>query len=164
MIGLVVSCSSDRFDVEIDEKIIKVLAKGKFKKDDILPIVGDLVEVEDGVICRVLNRKSFCKRPKIANLSQIIFVVSMKLPKPDLILLDKQLAYAEFLGIKPIICFNKIDLDNSLNIKNLYEKIGYSSIETNAKICQGIDKLKNILKDNITAFAGNSGVRQILSY
>ena len=48
----------------------------------------------------------------MANLTQIILVVSMKLPKPDLLLLDKQLVYAEYMDIKPIICLNKIDLED----------------------------------------------------
>ena len=83
------------------------------------------------------------------------------MPKPDLLLLDKQLAFAEFLGINPVICINKIDLEKAekiLEIENLYKKIGYKVIKTNAKIGENIKVVEEILKNNITAFSGNSGV------
>ena len=85
----------------------------------------------------------------------------MKMPKPDLLLLDKQLVFAEYNDIKPIICLNKIDLvnDKIINeIENVYKKIGYTVIKTNAKTGEGIDKILELLENNITAFSGNSGV------
>ena len=117
-----------------------------------------------GVIREILPRTMYSKRPKIANLTQIILVISLKSPKPDFLLLDKQLAYAEFLKIKPIICVNKIDLGKQEIIKQIheiYEKIGYTVIETNAKENIGIEKLKKLLQGEVTAFSGNSGVRKI---
>ena len=94
-----------------------------------------------------------------SNITQIIFVISTKNPKPDLLMLDKQLAYAQFLGINAVIVLNKIDLDDVyLHIKELYENIGYKVILTNAKQSKGIDNLKEILKNNVSVFSGNSGV------
>lgn len=87
--------------------------------------------------------------------------MSSKDPKPDLLLLDKQLAFSEFLGINSVIVLNKTDLDQEeqfKNIKNVYKKVGYKVIETNAKEQKGIDELKKVLKNNINAFSGNSGV------
>ena len=88
-------------------------------------------------------------------------VVSSQDPKPDLILLDKQLSFAEYLHIKSVIVLNKIDLDKKQEfqkIKNIYEKIGYTVIETQAKNKFGVPELKQKLKGNINAFSGNSGV------
>lgn len=76
-------------------------------------------------------------------------------------MLDKQLAFSEFLGIKSVIVLNKTDLDNKQEfkeIKNIYEKIGYKVIETNAKEQNGVQELQNVLNGNINAFSGNSGV------
>ena len=117
-----------------------------------------------GIICKILPRTMYCKRPKLANLTQIILVISLKYPKPDFLLLDKQLVYSEFLKIKPIICINKIDLGKQKiinQIHEIYEKIGYTVINTNAKEQIGIDKLKKLIQGEITAFSGNSGVRKI---
>ena len=79
-------------------------------------------------------------------------------------MLDKQLAFAEFLGIKAIIVLNKTDLDKDkqfMHIKEVYEKVGYTVIETEAKSQKGVEVLKQALKSNINAFSGNSGVRKI---
>jgi ribosome biogenesis GTPase len=101
----------------------------------------------------------------MSNITQLILVVSSKNPKPDLLLLDKQLAFAEYLEIKPIIVLNKTDLDKKKGfekIKEIYQNIGYTVIETIAKEQEnnlsGIQELKKYLKGNINAFSGNSGV------
>lgn len=85
----------------------------------------------------------------------------MKLPKPDYILLDKQLIFAQFVGIHPVICLNKMDLadyEEIQNIKEVYEKLGYIVIETDAKTGKGIEELLPLLEGQTTAFSGNSGV------
>ena len=118
-------------------------------------------EENKAVIEEILPRTNYIKRPKMSNLTQIILVISCKNPKPDLLLLDKQLAFAEYLGIKPIIVLNKADLDKKQEfkpIKELYTKIGYTVIETEAKNLKGINELEKILKNNVNAFSGNSGV------
>lgn len=166
--GLIVSNVSNIYEVEDSKSsnIIKCIPRGKFKKDDIIPAVGDIVEFEyqtqtDGIINEVHERKNYIKRPKMSNITQMIFVLSMKMPKPDLLLLDKQLAFAEYNNIKSTICLNKIDLEKDDiidNIYNIYKKIGYTVIKTNAKSGEGIDEVRKCLKNNITAFSGNSGV------
>ena len=166
--GIVLSNISNLYKVEANEKVYDCNARGVFKNNEISPVSGDFVEIEiideeklAAVITKIEDRKNYLKRPKMANLSQIIFVVSMKLPKPDMELLDKQLAYAGYMGIKPIICLNKIDLEKEEKINHIYEiytKIGYTVIETNAKDSTGVLELKKHLKNNITAFSGNSGV------
>ena len=92
---------------------------------------GDNVEFDENqkVINKILERKSFIKRPKVSNISQIIFAISSKMPKPNLLMLDKWLAYAEFSKIKPIIVINKIDLDKkeTEKIEEIYTKARISS-------------------------------------
>ena len=177
MKGIIVENISNLYRVKIIEecsdiegKVYEANARGKFKKEDITPVVGDFVECEvvkedkekDRVsIDKILDRKVYIKRPKLANISKIILVVSSKHPKPDLLMLDKQLAFAEFLGIQALIVLNKIDLDKEKSfkeIKRVYEKVGYKVLETEAKEGKGIDELKKELKSYTNAFSGNSGV------
>lgn len=168
MQGLIVENISSLYKIKVNDKIYEANARGRFKKDDISPVVGDNVEIEvideenkKAVIDNILPRTVYIKRPKMSNITQIILVVSSKNPKPDLLLLDKQLAFSEFLGINPVIVLNKIDLDKHKEfekIKEVYEKIGYKVIKTNAKEKDGLDDLKKVLKGNISAFSGNSGV------
>lgn len=168
--GIIISNASNLYVVEDfkSNEIIKCNARGKFKDQGQTLAVGDYVEYEviheekkEGIINTVKDRKTYIKRPKIANLTQIILVISMKQPKPDLLMLDKQLVFAELNNIKPVICLNKIDLVNSEivdEIEKTYTSIGYKVFKTNANEKIGIDDLKNILYCNITAFSGNSGV------
>ena len=166
MKGIIVENISNLYKVEANAKIYDTMARGKFKKDEITPVVGDKVEIENiddnkntAVIEKIYERKTYIKRPKISNITQMVFVLSTKNPKPDLLMLDKQLAYAEYLGIKSIIIINKIDLsDVYKEIKEIYESIGYKVILTNAKEQKGIKEVKETLKNNISVFSGNSGV------
>lgn len=168
MIGKIIENISNLYKVEANGEIYEATARGKFKNENQTPVVGDNVEIDItdkekhiAVIEKIIPRKVYIKRPKLANITQIVFVLSSKHPKPDLLMLDKQLAFAEFLGIKSVIVLNKIDLDQKeefKKIKEIYEKIGYPVIETTAKEKKGIDALIKILKNNINAFSGNSGV------
>lgn len=168
MIGKIIENISNLYKVEVNREIYEATARGKFKNENQTPVVGDNVEIDItdkekhiAVIEKIIPREVYIKRPKLANITQIVFVLSSKHPKPDLLMLDKQLAFAEFLGIKSVIVLNKIDLDQKeefKKIKAIYEKIGYPVIETTAKEKKGIDALIQILKNNINAFSGNSGV------
>ena len=160
--GKITNIISNAFFVEADKKQYKCSSKGKFKTEEIKPVVGDNVIIEDetNTILEVKNRHTYIKRPKIANVSQIVLVVSIKKPAIDLLMLDKQLAYSEFLNIKPVILINKIDLDEekAAQIENIYLKVGYKVIKTNAKDKLNIDELKRALANETSVFSGNSGV------
>lgn len=172
MQGLIIENISNLYKIKVQNKTYEANARGKFKKEEITPVVGDKVEIQildeenkKAVIEKIEPRTTYIKRPKMSNITQLILVVSSKNPKPDLLLLDKQLAFAEYLGIKPIIVLNKTDLDKKKEfekIKEIYQNIGYTVIETIAKEQEnnlsGIQELKKQLKNNVNAFSGNSGV------
>ena len=185
MQGLIIENISNLYKIKVQNKIYEANARGKFKKEEITPVVGDKVEIQildeenkKAVIEKIETRTTYIKRPKMSNITQLILVVSSKNPKPDLLLLDKQLAFAEYLGITPIIVLNKTDLDKKKEfekIKETYQNIGYTVIETIAKEQEdkpeetkseekskiktsGIQALEKQLKGNINAFSGNSGV------
>ena len=160
MEGRVIGNISNLYYIEADGKKYECNARGKLKEDGI--VVGDIVNFNENenIIEKIEKRINYIKRPKISNITQIICVLSAKHPKPDLLMLDKQLAYAEYVGVKSVIIINKIDLDKKRveEIKKIYKDIGYEILETNAKEKIGLEKLNKILKNNISVFAGNSGV------
>ena len=162
--GKIVNIISNIFYVEVEGKVTQCTSRGIFKTKDLKPVVGDdvLIEVEksNGNILEIMDRRNYVKRPKMANLTQLILVVSSKDPTPDLLMLDKQLIFAEFLNIKPIIVINKMDLAEEVanEIEKIYSNIGYQVIQTIAKDCINIDELKECLQGEISAFSGNSGV------
>lgn len=168
MQGRIIGNVSNTYKIKTNTEIYEAYARGRFKNEEITPLVGDIVEIEitnesnkeqTAIIEKIEPRKNEIKRPKMANIDQIIFIISTKNPKPDLLMLDKQLAYVEMLGIEPIIVINKLDLQDSYKtIQELYTKIGYKTIATSAKQGQGIDDLKRLLINKISVFSGNSGV------
>lgn len=167
MKGIIIGNISNLYKIKAENKIYEAVARGKFKKEEITPVVGDKVEIKiideenkKATIEEIKQRETYIKRPKIANITQIILMLSTKNPKPDLLMLDKQLVYAELLKIEPIIIINKIDLneETSKDIENTYRKIGYKVYTTIAKENETVEKIKEELKNKISVFAGNSGV------
>lgn len=159
MKGIITRIQSNLYIVKTDAGIIECSAKGLFKFKKLSPLVGDYVEVNNNIIEKIYPRKNEFVRPPIANIDQLIIVLATANPKPDLMLVDKEIIMAEKNGVEPIICINKIDLNSDYtNIIETYENIGYQVITTDAKNGLGIEKLALVLNNKITAFSGNSGV------
>lgn len=151
-----------------DNSEFKASLRGNIKRKNGI-LVGDLVEVEVSydryMIKKILPRKNSLIRPPVANIDNLVIVVSLSTPSPDFFLLDKQIVLAKFKDILPIIVINKIDLNISditnkdlSYIKNVYGNLGFQIIEVSAKNNIGIDVLKERLHNKISAFSGNSGV------
>lgn len=151
-----------------DNSEFKASLRGNIKRKNGI-LVGDLVEVEVSydryMIKKILPRKNSLIRPPVANIDNLVIVVSLSTPSPDFFLLDKQIVLAKFKDILPIIVINKIDLNISditnkdlSYIKNVYGNLGFQIIEVSAKNNIGIDVLKEKLHNKISAFSGNSGV------
>ena len=138
--GVIIGNIANLYKIKSKNKIYEAVARGKLKKQEIIPVVGDKVEIKiinkdnsKATIEEIKPRITYIKRPKIANISQIVFVISTKNPKPDLLMLDKQICYAESLNIKPIIVLNKIDLsDIYKDIEKVYKKV---RIQSNINKC-----------------------------
>ena len=93
MQGLIIGNIANLYKIKFNKKIYNATARGRFKKDETTPVVGDLVDIQiideekqEAVIEKIHERKSYIKRPKVANVSQIILVLSVKDPKPDLLM------------------------------------------------------------------------------
>lgn len=165
--GVIVKGISGFYYVEdYNGNIFECKARGKFKKDKLSPIVGDKVYIEllddgHGVINEIKPRKNQLIRPLVANIDQAILVFAIRKPDISYALLDKLLIFIENHGIDALICINKCDLDNENDIKkikDMYGKIGYQVIKTNGKTGEGIEELREKVRNKISVFAGPSGV------
>lgn len=145
--------------------IAECRARGRFRRDSLTPLVGDIAEIEldgensgKGVIQSICERKNALIRPAVANVSQLLVVAAVENPRPNTYVLDKLIASAEYAGLDTVICFNKSDLNADRSIAETYENAGFHVVVTSAEENVNIDGLRKILKDKITVFAGNSGV------
>jgi len=163
MVGRIVKAISGFYYIEYENKVYECRAKGILKKNKISPLVSDFAEFEiiddeTGNLVNIVDRKNSLIRPPVANLDAVVIVVAASKPEPSLLFLDTQLVFLENINVTPIICLNKIDLDNADGIKNIYKKIGYKVILTSVKENEGINELKEAIKGKTVAFVGNSGV------
>lgn len=170
--GKIVKGIAGFYYVKADGVIYECKARGKFRNQNLSPLIGDNVELsiehresmrgeyKTASIEKILSRKNEMIRPPVANVDQAIIVLAASFPEPNLDLLDKLLILVKEQGIDAVICVNKIDIDNSqvLKIQRVYEKIGYSVICTSAKDGIGVDELIEKLNNKTSFFAGNSGV------
>lgn len=128
-----------------------------------LPTGGD-----EGVIERVEPRHGLLTRASrgrehvlVANVDQVVIVVSLVEPdlKPHLI--DRYLASAEQGGLASIVCLNKADLVKPATYQSLvglYSQLGIPTFLTSAKSGMAIDRLREHLRGRQTVFSGQSGV------
>ena len=162
--GIIIKGIGGFYYVDSGEEIYECRGRGKFRKEGITPLVGDRVvcladtEALTGTVYEIRDRESVLIRPAVANVTQMAAVFSPENPKPNLSVIDKMITSAIYAGIKPIICVNKTDISDGGEYEDIYERAGFETIMLSAKENINIDRLKDCLKDEITVFAGNSGV------
>ncbi len=158
--GKIVKLVSDLYTVISDNEVFDCKARGKFRNENISPLVGDqiLFDVEKKYIMDIKPRKNELLRPPIANVDYAIIVTSLVKPDISYNLLDKLLANIIINKIKPIIVITKEDVASKKIIKenkkilSYYKKIGIPVI-SNKKI----SKLMRLIKDKTVVLSGQTG-------
>ena len=163
MTGIIIKALSSFYYVESESSIYECKARGNFRKSGNSPLVGDRVDIEvldtsHGVVNKILERKNFLKRPNIANIDKLFIVSSYSTPSPNTYIIDKVTAIARYNDIEPIIVFNKADMGDFNEFAKIYRNAGFKTYIVSAQTGDGIDDLKQELKDCVSAFTGNSGV------
>ena len=164
--GQIVKALSGFYYVKSAERIYQCRARGKFRKNDQKPLVGDYCEFSiendnEGYILQLKERKNELIRPPICNIDQALLVFSAKEPDMNTLLLDRFLVLIEYLKIQPIIVISKMDLARESQIKVMmkpYEDAGYQIYYVSSKQKQGIEDIQKIFVDKITVVTGQSGV------
>ncbi len=166
--GLILKGIGGFYYVKSNSEIFECKPRGIFRKEKVVPIVGDRVNfsivneaLKEGVIEKIFPRKSLLIRPPVANVDQVILTFAVKSPDPDLLLLDKMIIKSISLDIRPIICINKIDLDTEQSLINMfryYSKAGLVVIYVSASEGFGIENLMSLIGGKLSILAGPSGV------
>lgn len=131
-------------------------------------------EQKIGLITAIKERKNYIIRRSqnlskqshiiAANIDQAVLVVTLNFPVTTTTFIDRYLASAEAYRIPVLIVFNKTDrydkqkLVELTELMQIYRKVGYQCLSTSAKNPDGIQELKDAIKDKTNVFNGHSGV------
>ena len=131
-------------------------------------------EMHPAVITEILDRKNHLIRKSTnlsrqshviaANLDRAFLIVTLYFPEVKLPFLDRQLVTCGVFGIPATIVLNKVDLyrdeapEQIEAFKSIYTDAGYRVVETSARTGEGIDALRELCKDQVVLFSGESGV------
>jgi len=164
MKGTIIKGIGGFYYVKTEDEVIECKARGKFRFNELTPMVGDKVLItvvnNKGSIEKIFDRSTELVRPAVANVTQAFIVFAMKNPEINEDLLNKFLISCEYNKLKVVVCFNKKDLvkEEQNEVTRNLKEINYDVITLQAKGEEDFSQLKLMLKDNITVFCGPSGV------
>ena len=169
MLARVVEILLDTYKVNLfdtnDDMLVKT--RGKVKRNNYIK-VGDIVEISEAegeyIITGINPRKNDYVRPPVTNIDYVFIVIAGGIPKPDYLLLDKQIITAVSNNSIPILVINKMDLDKADDIASyvnkVYGNLGYRIILTSTMQDLLLNKsdFEDMPDGCLCAFSGNSGV------
>jgi ribosome biogenesis GTPase len=163
--GLIVKALGGFYYVKTTQALFECRARGKFRKIEQTPLVGDEVEISPteegkGYVTRILPRRNFLVRPPLANIDRLILVTSIDEPAPNTLVLDKLIAIAEHKEIDPAVVISKADLqkDQAVVFADIYRGCGFDVFVVSNETGEGVDQVRAYLQGKLSAFCGNSGV------
>lgn len=145
-------------------ELLTCKVKGRMKQERFSLWAGDFVQLEidseHGMIEAVLPRTNYLLKPAVANLELIVLTFAVVEPAFSFLLTDKLLAMAEYAGITPVLCLNKIDLAEEADVEKLrlvYTAVGYKVLPVSAVTKVGVEALRKEIAGKVTALSGPSG-------
>ena len=184
--GKVLKSTGKWYTVELEDgSVVSCRIRGKLRLEGLSttnPIaVGDIVLLDDKLddegkrtIADFEERTNYIVRKSTnlskqmqilaANVDRAYLLVTIKSPVTHLAFIDRFLVAAESFRIPTTILFNKIDMYNSEELKEidrlteLYEGIGYPCYKISAENKTNIDWLRDEIKDKQVMISGHSGV------
>lgn len=165
--GTIISVISGYYDVKTNKGVIRSRARGVFRNRKQKPLVGDraVVQLDDqgmNYLVEILPRKNEVGRPAVANVDQVLLVISAVEPDFSLELLDRYLTFFAWKNVGVTIYLSKSDIiagtEELKEIKEklvYYEKIGYRVFFDSDTLEK---ELPDLIQENaIWTLAGQSG-------
>ncbi len=169
--GRIVAQQKNLYLVDTEQGIVEARLRGTLKRTRDKPWVGDIVSLDliersplRGIITETAKRRNLLRRPTIANVDHVLFLVTLAEPKVELETVDRFLVCAEDLGLEATLVFNKTDLlapsDTALldEHMSIYRRAGYRCIAASATLGDGTDTILDACRGKVSTLAGPSGV------
>ena len=150
--------------VETPDGVYECKAKGKFRKERLVPVAGDRVEItlresQENTIDSIYPRKNKLVRPPVANIDKLMIIVSVLSPMPNPLIIDKLTVIAERNNIEPVIVITKSDLEEekAKELYDIYVSTGYRVYMFSSKDERNLEQIRAEFSGCLTALTGNSG-------
>ncbi|MCP5468913.1 MAG: ribosome small subunit-dependent GTPase A [Chlamydiales bacterium] len=174
--GRVLAIYPDEVVVECDKERHSCTLRGALKQKKThnknILVVGDFVLFENTAIEQICDRFSILSRQEhltrrkqqliAANIDQVLITVSVKQPHLKTPLIDRYLIATYKGNMEPVIVINKVDLcddhEELKEVTKMYEDLDVPVIHTSVVTGEGLDKLKEQMRNVASVFSGQSGV------
>ena len=127
-----------------------------------------------GQIEEILPRRNYIVRRAVnlskqthiiaANIDRVFLLITLENPRTYPLFIDRFLATAEAYDIPCVLLFNKVDTcsgaleEEVARMMQLYRDIGYTCLAISAKTGEQTDRVRDMMVDKTSMFAGHSGV------
>lgn len=158
----IIKALSGFYYVQAEDGVVECRARGRFRRQDQSPLVGDFVRItrqgDKGVLEALLPRKNAFIRPAVANIDQLVVLASCAIPVTEPFLIDRVLAIAQMQNVPALVVVNKDDLAPAQPLAEIYRRAGVPVLVTSAETGEGIEALREALAGKLSCLTGNSGV------
>ena len=158
----IIKALSGFYYVQTEDGVVECRARGRFRRQDQSPLVGDFVRItrqgDKGVLEALLPRKNAFIRPAVANIDQLVVLASCAIPVTEPFLIDRVLAIAQLQNVPALVVVNKDDLAPAQPLAEIYRRAGVPVLVTSAETGEGIEALREALAGKLSCLTGNSGV------
>ena len=158
----IIKALSGFYYVQTEDGVVECRARGRFRRQDQSPLVGDFVRItrqaDKGVLEALLPRKNAFIRPAVANIDQLVVLASCAIPVTEPFLIDRVLAIARLQNVPALVVVNKDDLAPAQPLTEIYRGAGVPVLVTSAETGEGIEALREALAGKLSCLTGNSGV------
>lgn len=158
----IIKALSGFYYVQTEDGVVECRARGRFRRQDQSPLVGDFVRItrqgDKGVLEALLPRKNAFIRPAVANIDQLVVLASCAIPVTEPFLIDRVLAIAQLQNVPALVVANKDDLAPAQPLAEIYRRAGVPVLVTSAETGEGIEALREALAGKLSCLTGNSGV------
>lgn len=158
----IIKALSGFYYVQTEDGVVECRARGRFRRQDQSPLVGDFVRItrqgDKGVLEALLPRKNAFIRPAVANIDQLVVLASCAIPVTEPFLIDRVLAIAQLQNVSALVVVNKDDLAPAQPLAEIYRRAGVPVLVTSAETGEGIEALREALAGKLSCLTGNSGV------
>ena len=158
----IIKALSGFYYVQTEDGVVECRARGRFRRQDQSPLVGDFVRItrqaDKGVLEALLPRKNAFIRPAVANIDQLVVLASCAIPVTEPFLIDRVLAIARLQNVPALVVVNKDDLAPAQPLAEIYRGAGVPVLVTSAETGEGIEAQREALAGKLSCMTGHSGV------